>query len=153
MFELLETQAENIIEEATRRVACARLKHYTAAGEAVMRQRHERLFALVVQVAVTRKVAPLLEWADTIARERYEGAYDLYEVQMAINVLEEVIWQALQRGLDPERFIEAISAISTVLGQAKDAVARSYVRLALEGGPRRRDLDNLWGPVAAGRSS
>lgn len=151
MLQLLEQSAEAIIEDATRRVASAGLKHYVGAGEAVMRARHERLFALVVEAARSRNVAPVLDWAEAVARERYQGGCDLYEVQMAINVLEESIWRELQRGLGPQEFIEAIGTVSTVLGQAKDAVARSYVGLALDGRPRSHDLSDLWGKVTFSR--
>jgi hypothetical protein len=146
LSELLAQNARPIVDGATERVSTARLRHYDGAGTDVMRSRYELLFELVAQTVDTRNIAPVLEWADETARDRFGHGYGLYEVQTAVNVLEETIWQELEQLLEPAEFVEAIGVVSTVLGQAKDAVARAYVELASKGGVKR-NLADMWSAV------
>lgn len=68
--------------------------------------------------------------AKTIAAERFEAGFDLWEVQTAFNVLEETIWRRILQELPLTEFAEALSLASTVLGAGKDTLARTYVTLA-----------------------
>jgi hypothetical protein len=65
-----------------------------------------------------------------LARTRHSGGYDLSEVQVAINALEESVWRRVFADAPAELVGTALREVSTVLGAAKDALAREYVALA-----------------------
>ena len=72
----------------------------------------------------------MLNHVENIAKERFSAGYDLYEVQSAINELEEAIWKRIFKDIKPENLAEALGLVSTVLGAGKDTLARTYVSLA-----------------------
>lgn len=72
----------------------------------------------------------MLEYASKIAEERFQSGFDLFEVQTAFNVLEEIIWKKIINELPPQDYAEALGMISTVFGAGKDMLATTYVSLA-----------------------
>jgi hypothetical protein len=51
-------------------------------------------------------------------------------VQTAINSLESAIWNKIFKLTRPEKLAESLGVVSTILGAAKDNLARTYVSLA-----------------------
>jgi hypothetical protein len=51
-------------------------------------------------------------------------------VQAAFNALEEATWTCLLARVEPSELAESLGLVSTILGAAKDALARRYVSLA-----------------------
>jgi hypothetical protein len=82
--------------------------------------------------------------ADSIARERFNAGYDLWEVQTAFNVLEEAIWLRLMKELPPAELPEALGLVSTILGIGKDTLARRYVSLAAKTKVTSLNLQSLF---------
>jgi len=128
--EMLQVRADNIIDEALTAIRGAHLKHYEAAGLPETRQRLELLFGLTRECVQNKNLTPMIHHAERIANERFSAGYDLGEIQIAFNVLEEVIWKRVLAELDPAEFSRALGLVSTVLGAGKDALARTYVSLA-----------------------
>jgi len=114
-------------EEAIRR---AHLRNYEKEGAEHIHQRLKALYVLTVRAVKERNLGPMVAHADTIARERFNAGYDLWEVQTAFNVLEEAIWSCVLKELPPAEYAEALGLVSTVLGTGKDTLARRYVTLA-----------------------
>jgi len=48
-------------------------------------------------------------------------------VQTAINSLESAIWNKIFKLTRPEKLAESLGVVSTILGAAKDNLARTYV--------------------------
>ncbi|MBP6472843.1 MAG: hypothetical protein KBE23_22565 [Chloroflexi bacterium] len=130
LLELLNEQETLILDEAVEALARSQLRHYTAAGAAWNRQRLQNLFNFTRDCVRKRTLMPLVEHMELIAQERFEAGFDIHEVQTAVNVLEESIWQQINHTLPPSEYAEAFGLISTVLGAGKDALAQSYVTLA-----------------------
>jgi hypothetical protein len=65
-----------------------------------------------------------------VAQKRFNAGYDLSELQTAFNAVEEATWSRVFAELQPAQFAEALGLVSTILGAAKDALARKYVSLA-----------------------
>jgi urease accessory protein UreF len=142
---LLASQREEIVAEAADALSRAPLHHYAASGAEENRQRVARLYALLVESVRTRDLAPMLDHARAVARERHREGFDLREVHAAFNVLEEAVWQAITSGLAPADYPEAFGLASTVLGAGKEALAVEYVTLASQTGPvRSLDLSALF---------
>jgi hypothetical protein len=127
---LLHDRSAEILADAEEALKRARLHSYETAGMENTHQRLKALFVLTARAAKERNLGPMIAHADTIARERFEAGYDLWEVQTAFNVLEEAIWVRVLKDLPPTDFAEALGLVSTVLGVGKDTLARRYVSLA-----------------------
>ena len=127
---LLRAHADEIVEQSVEAVLGSKLTRYTASGRDSLRGRLTALLDVLVLGVEARDAAPMVAKVSAIAGERYADGFDLQEVQCAINVLEASVWQVLARELPVKRFAETIRTVSTILGLAKDALARSYVALA-----------------------
>ena len=127
---LLRAHADEVVEQSVEAVLGSKLTRYVSSGRDVLRGRLAALLEVLAAGIEARDAAPMVAKVSEIAGERYADGFELQEVQCAINVLEASVWQLLARELPVERFAEAIRAVSTILGLAKDALARSYVALA-----------------------
>ena len=128
--QLLHDHSNEIIEEACTTLKRIHLKRLEHAPPEQIHQRVKGLFVLTARGVKERNVGPLVAHAEHIAQERFKARYDLWEVQTAFNVLEEIIWARILKELPPASFAEALGLVSTVLGVGKDTLARSYVSLA-----------------------
>jgi hypothetical protein len=126
----LKEKQNEIIAEAMVAMKRAHLKHYEAEGLQKTKERLKRLYDLTLQGVVDKNVAPLIEYIENVAQDRFSHCYDIYEVQSAINILEETIWNRILRELRPIAYADALGLISTILGIGKDTLARKYVSLA-----------------------
>lgn len=141
---LLEAQADQIVMTASETLDRARLPHYVEAGQAVGRERLERLFSLTVASIRDRDLVPVIDYMSQVANDRYHAGYAIREIQIAINVLEEVIWNRIVEQMPPEELAQALGLVATVLGAAKDSLAREYVSLAGKAKAPSLDLSALF---------
>jgi len=142
--ELLDDRGQAIIDRALESMGRAQLTHYRGLGPEETRQLVAHLYETACGAVATRQVGPLLEHADRIAGERYEGGFDLFEVQMAFNALEESIWREVLDRLDPGAQAEALGLVSTALGMGKDALARGFLARATKTRAPSLDLRALF---------
>jgi len=141
---LLRESESSILEEAFAAVDRSHVTHYAKAGEVYTRDRLSNLFDLVVTAIETRSLVALGAYAEGIARERFGAGFDISEVQMAFNSLEEAMWRRVVAAEPPNALAEAIGLLSTALGFGKDTVARTYVSLASEKHVPSLDLKALF---------
>ena len=140
--ELLVAERGPILDDAV--AGAERAPRYAAAGAAATRERLERLFDELLRAVEREELSSILDYAQRIAAERFEGGYDLGEVQVAMNALEESVWQRVFALRAPDELGEPLRLVSTALGAAKDSLARSYVALATRTGDRPIDLSALF---------
>jgi hypothetical protein len=146
----LTDSADTVLDEAYEVLQRAHTPHYDAAGESLTRARLADLFDLVVSSIRDRDLAAMSLYAERVATERFEQGFDLGEVQMAFNALEEVMWRRVVAGAPTQDLAEAVGLLSTVLGYGKDALARTYVSLATRTRVPSLDLSALFaGPREA----
>jgi hypothetical protein len=117
--------------------------HYQAAGPEGTRARLERLCDELTVAATSRDVGSIIRYAEELADARFFAGYDLSEIQAAFNTLEEAIWARIIAELRPEELAPALSIVSTILGAAKDALARRYVSLAIHTHTPTLDYESL----------
>ena len=141
----LEKEREPILAAAQAALGRARARHYATIGDRAIRKRLSGLFDQLVAALTARDLGPMVSHAETVADERFEGGYDLSEVQVAFNALEEATWSRVLEELSPSDFADAIGLISTVLGTGKDALARRYVARAAKTRVGSLDLSALFG--------
>jgi hypothetical protein len=139
---LLEAEPD-VLDEAYSSLHHSHVTHYELAGEQFTRQALADLFALVVTAIRSRDLARMSAYSEKIAVQRFNDGYDISEVQMAFNSLEEAMWRRVVSA-HPDDLAEAIGLLSTVLGYGKDAVARKYLSLACKRHVPSLDLSALF---------
>jgi hypothetical protein len=144
---LLVTQEEEVVDEAFAALQRSHVTHYEAAGEAFTRRGLADLFRLVVTSIGDRDLAEMSVYAEKVAEQRFDQGFDISEVQMAFNALEEAMWRRVVDGTAPDDLAEAVGLLSTVLGFGKDALARKYVSLASERHVPSLDLTALFAGI------
>jgi hypothetical protein len=140
---LLESEPE-VLDEAYSALHGAHVAHYELAGETFTRQAIADLFGLVISAIRNRDLAAMSAYSEGIAVERFNHGYDISEVQMAFNSLEDAMWRRVVSSEPPGDLAEAIGLLSTVLGYGKDAVARKYLSLACNRHVPSLDLSALF---------
>lgn len=128
---LLESTRDEIIAEAA--ATAGRTPHYSVAGEAETTARLDILFDTLVAAVEQRDLTEVLLYARRLAAARFAAGYDLAEVQVAINALEEAVWRRIFAAASPAEVGESLRLASTVIGAAKDVLAQTYVSLASGG--------------------
>ena len=127
---VLAGSAGEILDEAYGELHLSVHPRYQALGEEITRRHLEELFTLVVEGVAAREAVHLVEHAELIAAERFHAGFDLAEVQAAFTALEQAMWRQVARGEDPLQLLASVGVLSAILGAGKDALARSWVRLA-----------------------
>ncbi len=140
----LADREDLILEEACAALSRAHLPGYERAGAEVTGDRLRALHAMLIRCVEHRRLAPIVDQARRIAEERSRAGFDLGQVQIAFNVLEEAIWRAMLTDLPAEEQGEALGVVATILGAGKDALACAYVSLAAGAPTRSLDLSVLF---------
>lgn len=142
--EFLTRERQAIVKTAEAALARARTHDYEAAGAGEVHRRLETLFDHLLEALGNRDLGSVIAYAQRVAQERFNAGYDLSEVQTAFNALEEATWSRILAELEPSRYAEALGLVSTILGAAKDALAREYVSLATNTHAPSLDLQALF---------
>lgn len=142
---VLLMQAENgVIDEASSALQRSHVTHYELAGETLTRQRLTELFHTVATAIRTRHLGELSTYVEQLAVERFDQGFDVSEVQIAFNALEEAMWRRVVSAASADELADALGLLSTVLGFGKDATTRKYVSLASQKHVRSLDLSKLF---------
>ena len=130
LIEALSVARDDVLQEASASLERGHLVHYEASGLEASGRRLNDLFDLVVECLAERTLAPIAQYANNVAEERFNAGFDIAEVQTAFNVLEEAIWRVVIPGLPTQELLDSAGLIGTVFGAGKDALARTWVALA-----------------------
>jgi deazaflavin-dependent oxidoreductase (nitroreductase family) len=150
LTDLLSAQRSVIIERAAAVLGESRARHYEAAGPQLRKSRLAVLYDEITNAVDSRELGNAITFASALAQERFTAGYDLSEVQIAVNALEEAVWRQIFTELPPDRLEDALVPVSTVFGAAKDALAREYVSLATHRHTPSLDLAKLLAGAAHG---
>jgi len=126
---VLDRERDGIIAAASESIRHGHT-HYETAGGDETRRRLEALYDELRAAVESKDLGSIVGYARRLAAERFESGYDLTEVQSAFNALEEATWSNLCARLEPDQLALSLGLVGTVLGAAKDALAREYVSLA-----------------------
>ena len=96
----LRRERESILDAARTALTRMHTPHYQSIGEETVRERLSALFDMVVDGLAARDLGPIVAYAEQVATERFEAGYDLTEVQVAFNALEEATWASVLHELD-----------------------------------------------------
>jgi len=143
LSELFRSWEDDLVNEAVTELRHARLQHYIADGEGVTRERVGLFIGRALECFSLRRAEPMIEHAEQIARERHAAGYDLFEVQTAINVIEEALWKRILSSVEPDELAHALGMVNAIFGMSKDVLARTYVSLATNQETPRKELDEI----------
>ena len=90
-----------------------------------------QLFHLVVRCMRAGRAEPVIRPCEQIAAHSYAAGMDLAELLGPFNVLAEVLWRHLAGVLAGDELVPALGLLNTIVGAGKDAMARTYVSLAV----------------------
>jgi hypothetical protein len=144
LHELLSKNQTDIINEAFYSLQRSHLKHYDSSRADENWQRLAKLFDLTLNSVKTKSLVEMINYSETVAKERFESGFDLHEVHTAYNVLEESLWKNIIREMDPASLPECLGLISTVLGTGKESLALAYVSLASKQKVKSLNLTQLF---------
>ena len=128
--DFLRQHRAEIVAGAETALARLMVPHYESAERDEVRRRLETLFDRVLDSVARHDLGSVIAYAETVAEERFNGGYDLSEVQTAFNALEESVWTHAVATLESAQLAETLGLVSTTIGFGKDALARKYVSLA-----------------------
>jgi hypothetical protein len=144
LHKLLSDQSGELLDTACSSLSRAHLKSYTCSEESENRKRLAKLLDLTIECISRKKLMPMLKYIEEIARERYYAGFDFTEVHSAINVLEETLWKKINSTPGYENPGEALGLVSTVLGAAKESLARTYISLVSKTRAPALDLNAIF---------
>jgi hypothetical protein len=147
--EILTQAHDEVLQEAYAALQHTSPTHYERRGETFTRARLGELFDLVLQTIASRELAPLSTRVESIATERFGGGFDISEVQAAFNALELAMWRRIVAATPPEELAESVGLLTTVMGFAKDTLARRYISLASDRHVQSLDLSALFRGVSS----
>ena len=145
--DLLAQQRAEVLDEAFEGLSRSHPAHYESSGEEFTRERLAELFDIVVTALRDRQLEPVVRYVEAVAEQRFETGFGIAEVQTAFNVLEETIWRRVVAAMRADELAEALGLVGTVLGFAKDVLARRYVSLASQRHVPSLDLTTLFSGV------
>lgn len=143
LSELFRSWEDDLVNEAVTELGHARLQHYIADGDEVTRERVTKFIEKAMECFGSRRAEPMVEHAEQIARERHAAGYDLFEVQTAINVIEEALWKRVLSSVEPDELAHALGMVNAIFGMSKDVLARTYVSLATNTEAPHQELDEI----------
>lgn len=136
LIELLEKTKDNIVSESmqaiSRSFGADGSKLYSSGREETTKQKMEALYDVIHQSIKEKILIPIVTYIEKTAEKRYQSGFELQEVQIAINILEENIWKHILDELPKEDQPKALSLVSSIIGSGKDTLARTYVTLTQE---------------------
>lgn len=132
LLELCYNKPELILLESTETLTEWQLKHYKDVSPDNLVARFQRLFDAVVKCIETNRNDEMIKFMESVAAARYESGYELNEVQIAINTLEEVMWRKIYEFVDSDKQINAMKEVSRITCNAKQRILNEYALLSKE---------------------
>ena len=127
LIDLLRNNEGDIIDEATRAIARSGIRAYTESDRQQMNEQLKTLFDSVMESLAIKSATPMMNCAEIVAEQRFSSGFSLRQVQTAINVLEECIWEHIQNKMEPKEYAIAFGRVSTALRIGKEAIAAVYL--------------------------
>jgi hypothetical protein len=141
---ILSKHTGEILDNACLQLSRARLKNYSCSEDSENRKRLEKLLELTIDALINKELLSITSYMEETAKERFYAGFDFSEVHSAINVLEETLWKKIDSSVKSEEIGHSLGLISTILGAAKESLARTYISLASETKISSLDLNALF---------
>jgi hypothetical protein len=144
---IMQRGREDLVRSEVQRLHHSTSPHY---GRLDPGQLQERAAALVdaFLASVATRPAAFTDHITRITEERIAEGYFLAEIQSALSILEEGAWQLVVQQSAPADQVGQLSRITSIIGAAKDQLARVYLehleRAESRASRLQRRLDQLF---------
>lgn len=142
--ERLARDVQVILDDAYDKLMQHRLPHYRMCDADENRLRLARLLGVVQQAMAARNLIPVIEYAEAVARDRFEAGYGVDEVQAAFNALESTLWRWVEQRIPAPEQLATLELISSILGAGKEALATNFVAMVRSSVAQRIDTMALF---------
>lgn len=127
--DLLATNLDKILFDSTEFLVRTNLEHYHTLSPERVRAMLAKLYYHTRECVETNDMHPIAAYLEEIAPKRFALGYELFEVQTAINILEESLWKNIVDKVDAKERMNALLTSQQILCTAKSTLAKSYVEL------------------------
>jgi hypothetical protein len=115
--------------------------HYEVIDFDRLQEREETALSALVKSIETKDLLPLTRYIEETGTIRSSEGYPLSEVQNALRIFEEELWQMLIKYQPAEKpLIDMLALCNWIVGQAKDHLAQIYLKISLD---KQAQLDAL----------
>ena len=126
LLELCYYKRDVILEDSVKKLEKAQLEHYKLLTTEQIKRKMLNLFHMLVKSIEVNSSEEMMEYMDKVSDKRHEAGYELQEVQSAINMLEEIMWEKVSKFVDDDLQISAIKQVTRLLSKAKIELADEY---------------------------
>lgn len=129
LLELCYNKPDLILLDSTDSLIRADLPHYVDLSPGLIRFRILKLQQALIKCIENQSCDKLLEYMKTVAVERFNQHYDLYEILTVINILEESLWKRISEFVDDDEKYKAMKKVSYLFNAAKEKLISEYASL------------------------
>lgn len=144
LTQFLEQHTDEIISEATHHLRQSHLGRTQAKSLLENQPRLAELYHELVESLVGHQVDLFVKKVEAMAQTCFVSGLELHEMQVIFNVLEETLWKQIAHTMAPAEMVEALGAVSTILGVGKDTLATTYITLAARAKEPTLDVTELF---------
>jgi len=128
LYELIESNRDVLRARVSNQVQVPYAPHYQAREKLLLGVRVERLIQEYLDSVRTESTG-FVDYVRNLADERFREGYRLSEIQMALNIFNEELWQLCsETEKDKYQLLRYLSQMYITIGAAKDQVAQMYLR-------------------------
>lgn len=124
---VLDREHESIAGALFLRIVHANAPHYQKADTGLLRLRCRDVVTAFRQ-SVDGDASTFSKYIRGVAVERMGSGYELREIQLVLNTLEQMLWKlCIETFVEKDQLVRALSVVSGIAGEAKDELARVYL--------------------------
>ena len=128
LIDILRESEQSIVEKAAVNLGNYRLKQYEMAKLSEIEWWLGALFSALCDSIQQESLKPFLEYSEKLGKLRAEKGFDLKEVQIAYNLLEEHIWEVVLEKGNPKTRVEDLTQIAEIVAAGKDKLTKWYYK-------------------------
>jgi hypothetical protein len=142
----IRKEKEALTQSLVDAIRSSEAAHYRDADSELVRQRCQTLVDEFL-AAFSKNPKSFATYLRRIATERMAEGYFLDELQLVLDLFRQRIWQLTAEALDDRQLlVEYLDLATSIVTEAKDAAARTYLERAQKeaSAPPRRDVNRLF---------
>ncbi|MBU0755903.1 MAG: butyrate kinase [Planctomycetes bacterium] len=152
IYRLLNPHRDALIQAEIQGLRERHAPHYLGIDLQALGHRSVRLINAFLS-SLEEGPVHFVRYIDRIAEERFSEGYFLEEIQIALNILAEKVWEITLREVPCWERDKALARISGTVGAAKDQLARVYFKKMERSGTRMAWLEDRLNELSTGTIS
>ena len=150
--DFLKGNREEIVEAEIRGLRDLHAPHYQDIDLNKLQLRAIRLVESFL-ASLTDGPASFVQYLESVAQERFREGFFLEEIQAALNILGEKVWEIVAQRAPLKERVNYLGQVSLTIGAAKDQLAHVYTEKFKRAESRAATLQNQLDDLFAGTIS